>query len=150
MFFKILFQGSENKIVVCFFSNWAQYREGEQKFLPENIDVNLCTHIIYSFAKLIEDSLEPYEWNDVSTSWSKGLYERSVALKEKNPNLKVMLAIGGWNHGSGSFSKMALDDTKRANFVRNSINYLKKHKFDGLDLGEIKFFYISICYSLII
>ncbi len=125
------------KVLVCFFSNWAQYREGDAKFMPENIDANLCTHIVFSFAKVIDDSLQPYEWNDESTGWSKGLYERSVALKEINPELKVMLAVGGWNHGSGPFSKMANDDTKRANFVRNTVSYLLKHKFDGLDLGQL-------------
>lgn len=33
-------------------ANWAWYRPGEGKFLPENIDENLCTHIVYGFAVL--------------------------------------------------------------------------------------------------
>jgi chitinase len=41
------------------------------------------------------NSLAPYEWNDQSTEWSKGMYERTTDLKRLNPNLKVLLAVGG-------------------------------------------------------
>lgn len=49
---------------MCYYTNWSQYRAGGASFLPENIDANLCTHIIYSFAKLNIDRLATYEWND--------------------------------------------------------------------------------------
>ncbi len=89
-----------------------------------------------------------------------------MKLKEENPNLNILLAIGGWNHGSGkwvyiyiyininknvlyfgmfkinlifkfkgAFSKMANDDVMRKNFVENSVSFLQKHGFDGLELG---------------
>ena len=43
------------------------------KFMPENIDPSLCTHLVYSFAKLANNKLAPFEWNDDSTDWSTGL-----------------------------------------------------------------------------
>ena len=58
--------------------------------------------IIYSFAKLEGDRLEPFEWNDLSTSVIKGMYERTLALKSQNPNIKISIAVGGWNAGSGN------------------------------------------------
>lgn len=62
------------KKVICYHTNWSQYRSGLGQFYPENIDPFLCTHIIYAFAKITNNELTPYEWNDLSTPWMKGLY----------------------------------------------------------------------------
>ena len=35
------------KKLVCYYTNWSQYRPKEGKFVPEDIDPFLCTHIIY-------------------------------------------------------------------------------------------------------
>ena len=61
------------KKLVCYHTNWSQYRPDSGKFFPENIDPFLCTHIIYAFAKLERDRLMPYEWNDDDSEWSKGM-----------------------------------------------------------------------------
>lgn len=58
---------------VCYHTNWSQYRFGGGQFLPEDIDPFLCTHIMYSFAKMEGNRLPPYEWNDEFTDWSKGM-----------------------------------------------------------------------------
>jgi chitinase len=129
-FFKLVSQ----KKLVCYHTNWSQYRSDNGKFFPENIDANLCTHIIYSFAKISGDRLAPYEWNDEDTDWSRGMYSRMMALKAQNPSLKVLIAVGGWNHGGAPFSIMVHDNGMRSNFVRNSIDFLKKNGFDGLGI----------------
>ena len=49
---------------VCYYTNWAQYRNGDGKYTPTDIDPYLCTHIIYSFAKIQNGVLANYEWND--------------------------------------------------------------------------------------
>jgi chitinase len=64
------------------------------------------------------------------------MYKQIVALKEINPDLKVMLAVGGWNHGSEPFTNMVATEKSRAEFVENSYDFLKKYGFDGLDLGK--------------
>lgn len=43
--------------VVCYFTNWAWYRQGIGKYLPETIDERLCTHIVYGFAVLDYENL---------------------------------------------------------------------------------------------
>jgi GH18 family chitinase len=57
--------------VVCYFTNWAWYRQGRGKFLPEDIDADLCSHIIYGFAVLdgsnfVIKSHDP--WADIDNS----------------------------------------------------------------------------------
>lgn len=122
--------------VVCYYTNWAQYRNGPGRFYPENIDPSLCTHVVYSFAQLRNSVLAPYEWNDESTPWSVGMFERMMKIR-KGGRPKVLLAVGGWNHGSGKFSDMVQDATKRATFVTTTITFLQKHQFDGLDLDWV-------------
>lgn len=98
------FIGAKKYVRVCYHTNWSQYRPGLGKFWPENIDPYLCTHLVYSFAKINRntDTLAMYEWNDDK------LYPRFNALKQKDPNLKTLLAVGGWNHENTNspFSKM--------------------------------------------
>ena len=58
---------------MCYYTNWSQYRPGNGRFVPENVDPFLCTHVVYAFAKLRGNHLEAFEWNDKSTDWSKGM-----------------------------------------------------------------------------
>jgi GH18 family chitinase len=55
-------------------------------------------------------------------------------LKQKNPNLKVLASMGGWNEGSTKYSHVAADPEKRATMVQSVLKYMEKHGFDGLDL----------------
>lgn len=123
--------------MVCYYENWAQYRPGVQAMRPKDIDPYLCTHIVYAFARVVDNELLTYEWNDFgkqisytrNTTYSKlalvllkllssavcinyglifmtELYAEAVALKKRNPELKVILAVGGWTHGTANFTKM--------------------------------------------
>ena len=59
---------------VCYYTNWAQYRPAGGTFFPENLDVTLCTHIMYAFAVIdTNNQIKAFEWNDETTSWSKGM-----------------------------------------------------------------------------
>ena len=55
-------------------------------------------------------------------------------LKASNPELKVSLAIGGWNAGTQEMVKMLSTPQTRTQFVTTSVKFLRDHKFDGLDL----------------
>jgi chitinase len=55
-----------------------------------------------------------------------------VALRETNPELKVLLSIGGW--GAGNFSEAALTDASRARFADTAVALVRKHDLDGLDI----------------
>lgn len=47
------------------------------------MDPTLCTHIIYAFATLKDHKLTEGDEKDAE------MYDKVVALREKNPNLKV-------------------------------------------------------------
>ncbi|XP_055511100.1 acidic mammalian chitinase-like [Leucoraja erinacea] len=63
--------------LVCYFTNWAQYRPGEGKYMPQSVDPCLCTHIIYAFAGMKSNQIATYEWNDPK------LYQEINSLKNK-------------------------------------------------------------------
>lgn len=54
--------------------------------------------------------------------------------KVENPDLKVMLAVGGYNHGVEKFSAMVSSLANIFNFTSNAITFLRQYGFDGLDL----------------
>ena len=74
------------------------------RFGPKDIDPGMCTHLIYSFAGLDNQTLEIVSL-DPGADIDEGGYRNVIALKEKNPDLKVMLAVGGWVEGVEKYSK---------------------------------------------
>ena len=83
------------------------------------------THINYSFAHIKND----FESLDIKTS---SRLKKIAALKDTNPDLKVLLAVGGW--GAGNFSEMAADETHRKNFCKNCLAAIEQYNLDGIDL----------------
>ncbi|XP_055090053.1 chitotriosidase-1 isoform X2 [Symphalangus syndactylus] len=95
--------------LVCYFTNWAQYRQGEAHFLPKDVDPSLCTHLIYAFAGMTNHQLSTIEWNDET------LYQEFNGLKKM-------------------FTDMVATANNRQTFVNSAIRFLRKYSFDGLDL----------------
>lgn len=63
-----------------------------------------------------------------------GNYYKTLQLKEQNPCLKVLIAIGGWTEGSEKYSVVAETEESRNEFADNAIKFVIYHGFDGLDI----------------
>lgn len=117
--------------VVCHITNWSFYRKGEGKFVPENLDTKLCTHIIYSFATLEPDSLELREfdpWGDIENQ----LYARTVNLDK---NLPVLLGLGGWTDSNGDkYTRLVSSSRARQNFISRATVFLRQYGFSGVHI----------------
>jgi len=57
-----------------------------------------------------------------------------VGYKSQNPNLKVLLSIGGWNFPSAFFSKLAASSTSRQKFIASANSWINQYKVDGIDI----------------
>ncbi|CAF3599194.1 unnamed protein product [Rotaria sp. Silwood1] len=120
--------------IVCYFSNWAYKRPGGGSMTPEDIDPCLCTHIIYAFSEMENNQLIPTEKHDFKDNNQPGFFERFNAWKSVNKNIKTLLAVGGWDMGMKDFAGIVKSEKTMKSFAESSIKYLRKHKFDGLDL----------------
>ena len=118
--------------VVCYFTNWAWYRKGLGRYTPDDINTDLCTHIVYGFAVLdySELILRTHDsWADIDNNF----YTRVSGLKSKG--VKVSLALGGWNDSLGDkYSRLVRNPQARARFVKHALEFLEKYGFEGLDL----------------
>ncbi len=105
----------------------AYYFPHRGNFNPESLPLQKLTHIIFSFTEVIGNEMKFK--NDSSGLMLKKL----VDMKKTNPNLKVMIACGGWG-GSGGFSEMSRTPETRKKFVESVVSFIKEYKLDGLDI----------------
>ena len=64
-----------------------------------------------------------------------GLFLATAGLKRKNPNVKVMIGVGGWREGGKKYSEMASKAETRQWFITSVIEFITKYRFDGLDIS---------------
>lgn len=105
----------------------AYYMAPREDYHPEKLPLDKLTHIIYSFTEVIDDQMK------FRGSASGEKLVKLVAQKKNHPNLKVMVACGGWG-GSGGFSSMAASDYTRKKFVDSAVRFLLEYELDGLDI----------------
>lgn len=86
-------------------------------------DVTRMTHLYYAFA-VIKDG-------KVVSSHLKNI-DKLYLLKNINPDLKIILSIGGWS--AGGFSEAAFTQEGRQLFAETACDIIKKYNLDGLDI----------------
>ncbi|CAF1410276.1 unnamed protein product [Adineta steineri] len=130
----ILLAAEQKFKIVCYFANWAVKRPGGGSMTPEDIDPCLCTHVIYAFSEMDNNQLTPMEKHDIKDGSQAGFFERFNAWKSVNKNLRTLLAVGGWDMGMKDFAGIVKSEKTMVKFAESAVKYLRKHKFDGLDL----------------
>lgn len=103
------------------------YYVAERNYQPEKIPVEKLTHIIYSFTNVIDGEMK---FRNEEAAGPK--LQALVDQKKRNPDLKVMIACGGW--GADGFSDMALTEESRAKFIQSAGEFIKKYELDGMDM----------------
>lgn len=103
------------------------YYVAEREYQPEKIPVEKLTHIIYSFTNVIDGEMK---FRNPEEAGPK--LDALVKQKERNSNLKVMIACGGW--GADGFSDMALTTESRAKFIQSAKAFIEQYQLDGMDM----------------
>ncbi len=86
------------------------------------------THINYAFVDVKDHrAWLHYEKTDTVN------FRKLNLLKQQNPDLKILISIGGWTW-SGKFSDAVLTDTSRQRFVASAVDIIKKYDLDGIDI----------------
>lgn len=118
-------------LVPCFsqpskkFTVTAYFFGGPEKV--DSIDVEKLTHIIFSFCHLKGNTLQVDNSRDAAT------ITNLVALKKKNPDLKVLLSLGGWG-GCAPCSDVFSTAKGRKEFSQSVLQLNQFFKSDGIDL----------------
>lgn len=88
------------------------------------------THVNYAFANVTEEGRVVF---GNPRADSTRLAQLTALRDTANPDLDILLSIGGWVW-SDYFSNAALTDSSRALFARSAVGLLRKHDLNGLDL----------------
>ena len=123
---------AKEAVVACF---WETYLH--PNFTSEDIEANLCNHIVYGTAKLDSTTWE-LTHDNVTIDIDLGGFKNMSEMKRQDPKLKV--EIGAWSQQNRSWQtpkeyyEMVKDSTKRETFVNSVVTFVTENNFDGFHL----------------
>jgi chitinase len=112
--------GCAHHEIVGYYAGWK----------PETIIAPGDTTVIdYAFAYVAPDGSITLD----GPPTERATLARLLALKDGDPGLRLMISVGGWTR-SDRFSDMASNAAMRAAFIDSTIAFLRRQRFDGLDI----------------
>ena len=129
---------------VMYYGDWSIY-SGQKNFTPDKIDGSLITHLNFAFmdADANGDLITTDTWADYqnpnvgysvgSDNKYAGVLGAMVLLRQKYPNMKIGISVGGWTR-SGDFPKLASSDKTRKNFANNVAKFVHCYGYDFVDI----------------
>ncbi|KAF2743763.1 glycoside hydrolase family 18 protein [Sporormia fimetaria CBS 119925] len=127
-------KSSGNSRIIGYYEGWARNRPCNV-FWPEQIPVGLYTHINFAFA-----TIDPQTFKvGFSSENDVNLIQRLMLLKDKDPDLKIFIAIGGWTFNDPGptarvFSDLAASTPRQKAFTESLLSFMSTYGFDGIDL----------------
>ena len=121
------------KKIIAYWEGWnGQHSCGTMS--PSEIPVDKITHLFMAFGYITPGDFRVTNMPDVDVK----LYEAIPALKSKNPNLKVSIALGGWTFNDPGtyqhvYGDMVSSAANRKTFINNLMGFMSQYGFDGVD-----------------
>lgn len=110
--------------LVCYYNSPNAFNQTNDLY-PDNIDPNLCTHINVGMIWVTQNQL-------VIENNLREMFKRTTQLKKKNPDLKVLIWVGGAY--SPGFSEMVANHANRKEFIQSLKLVLETYALDGIDI----------------
>uniref|UniRef100_T1DQL3 chitinase n=1 Tax=Anopheles aquasalis TaxID=42839 RepID=T1DQL3_ANOAQ len=119
--------------LICHYTTWSQGRANPYSYRIEDIPGSLCTHVVYNFVGV---DVEEYELTTLQREIDivQNGFGRFIDLRRQFPDLKLHVAVGGWDHGGAPFSKMAAYRNRRQKFVKSVVEFMTRYRFDGIEI----------------
>ncbi|WP_316832621.1 glycoside hydrolase family 18 protein [Pedobacter aquatilis] len=107
--------------------NVIAYYTGGGGTVIDSFPIEKISHLIYSFGHLKGDSMNIHAAKD------SALIAKMVSLKKRNPDLKVMMAMGGWS-ACPNCSEVFSRKNGRKTFAKTTRELLDFFHADGIDI----------------
>jgi chitinase len=120
---------------VVYYGEWSIYA-GQKYFYPSYIDGSYITHLNFAFLDVDKSgnlvlcdehadflAILPEQSGITYGEPYAGVLGALAILREKYPNMKIGISVGGWTR-SGDFPAMAANPTTRQNFARNIAKFV--------------------------
>jgi Chitinase len=105
------------------------YVGGYRGLIPtDSVDISRLSHINYAFVDIKDNRA----WLHNEATDTINLRKLSE-LKQINPELKILISIGGWSW-SKNFSDAVLTDTSTEHFASSAVAIVSKYNLDGIDI----------------
>ncbi len=131
-----------NTRLLAYYSYYNIYPE-QGEFIVTDIPVEVLTHLHYANIGISDAgqcvSVDVYADTqylypgDRFAERLRGNFKQLPILRTRNPNLQIVMSIGGWEN-SAHFSDVALTEDARARFIRSCITFMQQYDFDGLEI----------------
>ena len=86
-------------------------------------DVKKLTHVNLAFGVITDGLLDMFKMTNM---------DLLPKLRSWNPELKIVLSVGGW--GAGGFSNMAMTEEGRRAFAASCLEVVEQNNLDGIDI----------------